>query len=423
MIRISTQAKVGAKLLVAAASLSWLLVSCGDGQNLNSYLVAENEDQAVDHLVDRATYYFDRGELDTAAQYANRAHAINPTNEEAVLIKGYINLSEAGVGVFQLTKKLMDLGNDSEGAASLFMNAAESSSDASGFLSKLGTLVGDKSELEKIKGTERVGSGLFQSLNYKPPLKATESRTKEVTVITKTNEALRAVCPLVHRDAKVLDTDTSHGDVRHEQDYCQGSDRATQSSARVHFIWSLAHLMEGTAFNLVLVPALTTLEKQAAVASLKPGERTDAGVEVNVAGSIGAFTTLATAIDDILPSGADSQNSMLSGMLNDLDATAKGFGQIPGIPDSMVNKLTESINSFRSKQNQFANAGKNAGASSLKDQLLSKVGTAVSKYIKTPPPGATLTPQQETEACEALAAISPIELAAAKAAGKCGGTP
>lgn len=417
MFRKSANNSALAKSLGVGALLSALLIGCGEGQNFNKYLIAENEDQAVDHLVDRATYYFDRGELELAASYADKAHAINATNEEAVLIKGYINLSQAGAGIFQLTKKLMDLGNDSEGAASLMLNAAESSTDASGFLSKLGGLVGDESTLDAIKGPEKVGSGAFIKLNYHPPLPANESRSKNVQVIDKTNEALKVICPLVNSGAKVLDTATAFGDERHEADFCSASTRPTESSARIHFIWSLAHLMEGTAFNLVLVPALTTLEKQAAAASVKPGERTETGVTMNIADSVAAFAALVTAIDDILPSGTGAQNSMLNGMLNDLDATAKGFAQIPGIPDKMVSKLTESIASFRNKQSQFANAGKNAGASSLKDQLLGKVSSKVSEYIENPPAG--ITPTQTADACSSLKSISPTEHAALVASGKC----
>lgn len=417
MFRKSANNTALVKSLGIGALFSALLIGCGEGQNFNKYLIAENEDQAVDHLVDRATYHFDRGELELAASYADKAHGINPTNEEAVLVKGYINLSQAGAGIFQLTKKLMDLGNDSEGAASLMLNTAESSSDASGFLSKLGGLIGDDSTLDAIKGPEKVGEGVFFKLNYHPPLPANESRSKEVQLIDKTNEALKVICPLVNSGAKVLATDSAFGDERHEADYCAQSSRETDSSARVHFIWSLAHLMEGTAFNLVLVPALTTLEKQAAAASVKPGERTEEGVIVNAGGSIAAFAALVTAVDDILPSGTGAQNSMLNGMLNDLDATAKGFAQIPGIPDKMVSKLTDSIDSFRKKQSQFANAGQNAGASSLKDQLLGKVSSSVSKYIKDPPDGVTAA--QTTEACTSLKSISPTEHQALVTSGKC----
>lgn len=415
MFRNSANALV--KGLGVFGLLSGLLISCGDGQNFNTFLIADNEDQAVDHLVDRATYHFDRGELDKASLYADKAHAINPSNEEAVLIKGYISLSQAGAGIFELTKKLMDLGDDSSGAASLMLNTAESANDATSFLSQLGGLVGDQDALNKIKGPEKVGTGAFVKLNYRPPLPASESRTKQVQVIDKTNEALTVICPLVNSGAKVLGNANAFGDVRHEADFCAQASRESLSSARIHFIWSLAHLMEGTAFNLVLVPALTTLEKQAAAASVKPGEVTENGVTMNIPDSVAAFADLVTAIDDILPSGSGAEHSMLNGMLNDLDATAKGFAQIPGIPDEMVSKLTEAIDSFRSKQSQFANAGQNAGASSLKDQLLGTVSSKVSEYISDPPPG--MTPAQTTDACASLKSISPTQHAALVASGKC----
>lgn len=412
---IVARGKIACAGLVAMASVT-MLVSCGEGQNLNQFLIAGNEDKAVDHLVDRANYHFDKGELQLASEYADKALAINPTNEEVVLTKGYISLSEAGVGIFQLSKKLIDLGDDTEGAASLLFHAEDSSTDASAFLSKMGTLIGDEDELDKIKGDEVIGTGLFQNLNYQPPLPADESRRKEVTVIDKTNEALSTICPLVAVEAKVLETDTAFGDLRHETDGCAQSSRPTQSLARVHFIWALSHLMEATAFNLVLVPALNTLESQATAASTEPGETAN-NQTVTIEKSIAAFTTLADAIEDILPSGADAQNSMLNGMLNDLDATARGFAQIPGIPPEMGETIGNAIAGFRAKQNQFASAGKNAGASSLKDQLLGTVTSKLSDYIKNPP--ADMTDADKEQACDALASFSGPELASLQELNAC----
>lgn len=401
---------------VGVVSLSAVLVGCGDGQNLNQFLIAGNEDKAVDHLVDRATYHFDRGELDKANEYVDKAYAINPTNEEVVLAKGYISLSQAGVGIFQLSKKLIDLGDDSEAGTNLLLNSADSTDSASEFLSKLGTLIGDEKELDKIKGEEVVGSGLFNGLNYQPPLPADVSREKDVVVIDKTNEALLTICPLVSLTAKVLDSPTANGDTRHEADQCAQSSRSTKNPVQVHFIWALSHLMEATAFNLVLVPALNTLEAQASKASVEPGQGAG-GAAAAIEASIAAFDTLATAIDTILPSGPGAENSMLNGMLNDLDATARGFASIPGIPEDMGKKIGEAIAGFRAKQGHFASTGKSMGANSLKDHLVEKVSGKVANYIKNPPE--SMTTQQIEKACDALQNISPIELAALQELQKC----
>lgn len=412
---ITIESKIVAAI-IGFVSLSALLVGCGDGQNLNQFLIAGNEDKAVDHLVDRATYHFDRGDLVQANEYADKAYAINPSNEEVVLAKGYISLSQAGVGIFQLSRKLIDLGDDAEAGTSLLLNSADSTTDASGFLSKLGTLIGDEDELDKIKGDVVVGQGLFNGLDYHPPLPADESRTKDVTVIDKTNEALITVCPLVRTDAKVLDSANTNGDIRHEGDQCAQSSRSTKNPVQVHFVWALSHLMEATAFNLVLVPALNTLEQQATAASVEPGQ-TSGTATATIEASIAAFDTLATAIDTILPSGPGAENSMLNGMLNDLDATARGFASIPGIPDEMSKKISEAIAGFRAKQGHFANTGKAQSANSLKDQLVEKVSSKVSDYIKNPP--TPMTTAQVQQACDALADISPVELAALKELQKC----
>lgn len=409
----------------SAKNLVWfplftIFLNCSAETNLNKVFVAQNEDEAVDYLLSKATLYFDKGDFTKAEGYINKAFELNPANEEVAIAKGYINLSQAGVGIFELSQKLISLSDDDTSLTesnALFL-AAESSSSTTEFLEKLGTLITDQTEIEKLKGTEVEGVGLFSGLDYSPPLSSIESRLQGVTVVDKSNAAINVVCGFVNDDAKILGlTEDEVADPRHSTDVCPQALTPAKNNAKVHFIWALAHLMEATAFNLVVLPVLTTLESQAAYASKPPNTSLENDQVVTIAGSIEAFSTLAGTIDAVLPSGEGSENSMLLGMLNDLDATAKGFGQIAGIPKELISKLTESISSFRNSQSKFQKAGQFKGASSLKDQLVSKVSSSMKKYLENPPTGFDST--QKTDACKSLKSVSSTEYDVLVASGKC----
>ena len=350
--------------------------------NINSVLVTEDQENAIDQLLAEAQYEYDKGEFDAALAKAEKAHAIDTSYEASNVQLSYIYLAKSGIDIFNFAKKIIEQEKD------------EGTDKASQLFTTLSSVVGiDSNELSYLTSDEtRTLAGVDISL----PKSATEARVSASEIVANINKAISFLCPFVNDEAKLEGTsEDSLNDERHT--LCDSTEQPRGQSGKANFAWGLAHLGEALAFYSVLFfqeegQADSNLERGVAGLALidTPSEYAN------------QISALDDTIDAIFPTDAEaSANSMLNAMFNNLEATNRGFGAA-GAPDSFTSSISKAIVDIQSKTEQLNSSVANSKA--LKSKLTKGLSKKLAKQIDDLPEGGS--PEEVAEICSAFEEIN-----------------
>lgn len=412
-------------LILTFLTLSF--TNCSEDQNgFKDIFVDEGQKDAIDHILSEAQFEYDDGNYDEALKIADEVLAINPNNEEAILLKGYVYLAKGGIGTFELAEKLIDLSEDDDETNLRF--ASSSSNEAGDFLDDLGSLIADNEDIDKmyldpneidyentkIKGSE-YGDG-----NIKFPKKASIAR-EDANFLENINDAIEIICPFVNEAAKVItSTESSEIDDRHLTTKCPPYTGTKRSPGKIHFLWALAHLGEAIAFNYVIFPSVTTITNK--VTDIENDAPSQGQLNVTqLTKYINDIGELSAVVDAIFPTGETAEkDAMLTAIFNNLTAVGNGFGQMPGIPkevtesiDDALSKLKETKDSLKKKITDNAGSAESvSGASALKDQFFEDVAKKVGDKLEanTTELNKSGNETQKKEACDAYKSLTSVPI-------------
>ena len=274
------------------------------GCNVNTALITEKQEKAIDQLLAEAQYDYDKGNYDEALEKAEEALAIDDRFEATNIQLSYIYLAKSGIDIFNFATKIID------------QKKNEGSDKASQLFTTLSAVVGiDSQQLEYLSRDEsRTLSGVTIAL----PKSAPEARVSPSEIIGNINKAITHLCPFVDDSAK-LQGDDALSDDRHSACASTTADRG--QAGKANFAWGLAHLGEALAFYSVLFfqeDGQTNSNLERGVAGL---------AEINTPSEYAAqITALDATIDAIFPTDpVESADSMLNAMFTNLEATSRGF--------------------------------------------------------------------------------------------------
>ncbi len=357
------------------------LSGCGDTNFNEMLLVSEGQKKASDQLLLEARYSYDKGNLGKAMSLVDQADRINPYNEDTLVLKAYIYLSQAGLDAFSISKNLI--------AQSEKKSETTSSSDkTSESFSALGTLMNLTSDdLSKMGTPTPVASANNIVLYY--PFPAAEARAGGSATITSLNQAIATLCPLISDAAKSSD------DERH---VCDEGPYPIQRTAKSNFAWALAHLGEAIAFyTVVLYDDGNLVPNIQDVAS---------GIDRNdISKLVARVTTLQAAVNSIFPTGTDANKSMLNALFDDLDTTNRGFSAIAGIPASVTKSVSDTIENLRAQISKIGGSLDDASAQNeaLRNSLTKGLSTDLKSKIEA---STSLSNDDKIKACCAYRAIN-----------------
>lgn len=414
--------------LIVSVSLAVGLVSCGEGQNINSFFVAKGQKEAIDYLRFKSQAAYDKGDYEEALGFAKTAYDFNPSSEDTSVLLGYIHLSLAGIDTFQLARNMINLSKGVSCSAAATPTptptptptSAAAPSSAASTLSSLSCVIGmDENELSVLvldgnktktaTGTEVLGDSTlatFKSLPVKLPKNATDARLSASKTVANIASAITYICPFVNDAAKAA------GDIRHSAANCPPSTEIRRNGGKAHFLWSIAHLGEAIAFNSIVLygPSGTPNIINRATAMSATGASA-----LGISAFLATIVEFSNVMEVILPStGTDS---MLNAMFNDLNATAGGFGQIAGIPDSVTKSIKDSIAALQATVTKGGDAASQAknNNSALKAQFTATAAkTLDTKITALAAADPAKFAAQKTEICAAYKTIATADAAACK---------
>jgi tetratricopeptide (TPR) repeat protein len=370
--------------------LSLGIYGCGSSTNLNQLWLGSED--GVDTLIVECRVAYDQGDFDLAEEKCEKAVEINPDNEDANILMGYVNLSRGGIDPFRLARELISISDSGkDDGASLQGDddddgeATDSASDASSTLQSLGNLINLSdadiaslsSKLEQcaegVASTDEapcLTTDLFLETPVFQPKTITGEVRASVEVLDYMSKAIEKVCGYVSPSVKV------EGDTRHT---CERSELAT-NNAKGHFLWAFAHLTEALVFQTVLLYSSAEPDPETG----KQTSNFQAGAN-NLNEFDGGLTDFAARIDD-MKTATDTvfniagEGSMIDTTLSALDAVNKAFGVLSGLPEKITSRITGAMSKIRETGEKLG-GGESGDSKALKGQMTDKTGKVVKKKI------------------------------------------
>lgn len=416
-------------------SLAFLLSlwGCGEDQNFNQIFVDDGQKKAFDHLLATAQTKYDKGNYSEAADLAQQVVNKDGENEDAIVMLGYSKMAMAGADIINIAKNLVDQnagthiceGGEMKEVDSSTTSTATSDAENNPLEQLLcafnvtdeqkALLILDNNESTDADGNVVVkgesDNTLFTDYPVDLPKLAGDARESGNAAITKINEVITLVCPFVKESAKVLVANgNDEDDARH---LCTASTRPRHASAKVAFIWAVAHLVEAVWFNTIVVNDVDMLSQrvEALEGSLALNTTT------NISQYLGGLAEMVDVLDVVMPSTSNASNpSMMNAMINNLYATVAAFTAVDGMPSSVTSSLDGFLTKIKASANKVkdstSSASSNTGASTagLKEQLNDGLAKELETQITNNK--SDFSAEELSQACEAYDSFSSEEISA-----------
>lgn len=371
--------------LAVYLSSALIFSGCGAGSNLFGLTVPPLHQESFEHRLAMAQAAYDAGELQTAKGNIDKAFQLDPNSERASLLYGFVYLSLAGADPFSLARR-MSAEDDDEG------EGAEESSTTSE-LSKLEAAVG-------LTENEKLELGTLDNSDVDLPVLIPLCAEKARAVSEKLGflaQAVYAACPFVSDSARMV------MEPRHR---CAPTKLHVNNSSKAHFLWAFAHLAEALAFNSVL--NYGTMSGEASNLQKRVEKIKTMSVETpkQLTEFLASVDALGDTVSAVLPVGGncstDYPTSMLVGTLNDMLAVSAAFGELAGMPPSIVSGIKKSMAKI------ITLSGNSAKIDTLKADVTKKMGsTLAEKFDALDADGEGVTEDQRLRLCSSFATISP----------------
>lgn len=375
------------KVAINAIFLTLISIGCGTGTNLNKLLYVDKEDEKrLDHLLSDAQLAYDNGEYQEALNLLEKAEKQTSNSERVIQLKAFSQLAVGGFDPLSLIGKIV---TQTEKKSS-------SSNDTGDILSSLSSILEISTEdLEKL-GTKNEQSdndilkGLTIFLPKNPGSHLTSGSPRyEVKALSQLNKAIATICPLINPE--LLKTDGTISMDRYKCDSFQGS---SAFSAQAYVLFSLAHLIETLAFNIVLLYSSDSGDSSESNAQansnifkrIKKVEET--GKQDLSLSSLTAYTEAITEVVGNVGSIFDTQEgTMLYETMANLRKTVSAFTYIEGIPSSFTKQVEKALTKIEEAAQQAGSTVNNISgetgilAQKLGDKIVTKLNSQVDTFF------------------------------------------
>jgi hypothetical protein len=386
--------------ILALAFAAALFNACGSDSNIWAYITSDDDKKSVDAAIASGKAAYDRNQLDVALKHATVAYNLDPLNEEAALLYGFVNLSLAKADPISLAAKMAgDKESEESGEASAELAEGENSS--SGSLDQLKTALGLTDE-------DIVALGTLDETDPEIPVlipKCVEDAREGLDALNHLDEAVRAICPFVGETARL------EVDVRHN---CEATTIERRFPYKSSFLWAFTHLAEALAFYSVLTygnidPEGKKTNLELRVAKIQQNTVTDLAA---LPAFIENLESLERTVSSILPVGGacspDFPTAQLQQTVNNLLTVTAAFADIPQIPESIKNSITDATKKITDIQGGTAGDGKLAQAKALKGDFTKKLAGPLAQKIDalSTSQAENISPEQAVKLCESFDSIA-----------------
>jgi len=354
--------------ILLLVSTMLLTNGCGTDSNINGFLFVPKNEKALDSLLARAQYAYDRGEFSEAKKYSERAYQLSPESERAAIQLGYVYLALAGIDSFQIARSLIDDDDEETKQETEEENTPRPSRNAASTLAEFSSILGiSESDVLVLGDMQNSEQEAFSDFPVIYPFSSKVSRQESgLENLLYLERAVSVVCPFVDREV------LQPNDYRHQGESCRETQYARLNRAKSHFLWAFSHLADAVAFNRVVL--FTSDDRDKANLELRSQVIDDVDVVtyLNLAGE------LASDLDNIM--NVSDPDSALNAVLNSLSASEQALLRLEGLTPSATVKLARALDSIRNPLVPPPDT-ENPEAAVLKGQLNRQVSGELAKKI------------------------------------------
>ncbi len=396
-------------LLIAFVMMQFVS-SCGTA-NVNKLF--GSKDDSYSALLERAQLAYDEGDFALAEELANKAYGRSSNNGDAGILLGNIYLSQAGVDIFQVVRKLSTLSGSNSGSSSSASKCSSSSSSgasSSNALGQLSCLLLNLTDADKAAlGSEKSYPGLSSIGITKVyvPSEVNDTLRANVKTLGALDKGIRKLCPFVSRSLVL----SQSIDERHlSATICPDQTGTSFSSPKAHISFALLHLIEALIFQQgVLVDGV------ASSGSSYTGVQTvSTKISTATFSSAASLATTLTEFKSVVDASFDTTNakSQLALALNGLIMVSQSF-EAAGVPSSVTSVITSQLTKLKQTASTLKTSAGGTGSDStyqaqaLKGQMNEAYAKALATKINsqcTAPN--TCTAEEKTSLCASYSSIS-----------------
>ncbi len=395
-------------LIAVVAGLATSMQSCGTA-NVNKLFGSTDDSYAA--LLQRAQLAYDEGDFSLAEELANKAYARSSNNGDAGVLLGNIYLSQAGIDIFQVVRKLSALSGSGSGSTTSSTCSSSSSSGGTGASNPLGQL---SCLLLNLTDADKAALGAEQSFpglnsvgitKVYVPSEVNDTLRANVKTLAALDKGIRKLCPFVSRSLVL----SQSIDERHtSKSICPDQTNTAYNGAKVHISFALLHLIEALVFQQgVLIDGVASNSGYTGVQTvstkISSANFTSATDLVN---ALSSFKTIVDASFD-----TSNTKSQLALALNGLIMVSQSF-EAAGMPSSVTSIITSQLTKLKQMASTLKTSAGGTGSDStyqaqaLKGQMNEAYAKAMAAKINTQCPTAGSCAAEKTNLCTNYASIS-----------------
>lgn len=368
--------------VIFGLSLLSTLTGCGTA-NVNKLF--GSKDDSYSAVLQRAQLAYDEGDFSLAEELANKAYSRSSNNGDAGVLLGNIYLSQAGIDIFQVVRKLSTLSGSGSGASSSTCSTSSGGNTSSNSLGQLSCLLLNLTDEDKAAlGTDKAFPNLASLgiTNVYVPSDVDDTLRANVKTLGALDKGIKKLCPFVNRSLVL----SQSIDERHKSaDICPDRTSTSYSSPKVHISFALLHLIEALVFQQgVLIDGVANSSSRTGVQTVSSKISTT---------SFASATALASALTDfktIVDASFDTTNpkSQLALALNGLIMVSQSF-EAAGVPSSVTSVITTQLTKLKQTASTLKTAAGGTGSDStyqaqaLKGQMNEAYAKALASKINT----------------------------------------
>lgn len=399
------------KLLSIHVIMTSMIVMTGCGTaNVNKLFGSSDESYSA--LLQRAQLAYDEGEFTLAEELANKAYARSSNNGDAGVLLGNIYLSQAGIDIFQVVRKLSTLSGSNSGSSttsSCSSSASSGGTSSSNPLGQLSCLLLNLTDADKAAlGSEQTFAGLSSigiSKVYVPSA-VDDTLRSNVKTLAALDKGIRKLCPFVSRSLVL----SQSIDERHTSaTICPDQTSTAFNGAKVHISFALLHLIEALVFQQgVLIDGVSNASSYTGVQTVST--KISGATFTSATDLASALTSFKTIVDQSFDTS--NPKSQLALALNGLIMVSQSF-EAAGMPSSVTSVITTQLTKLKQTASTLKTSAGGTGSDStyqaqaLKGQMNETYAKAMAAKINSQcSPPKTCSDAEKAALCSNYTSIS-----------------
>lgn len=389
-----------------------MVVSCGTA-NINK--IFGSEDNSYAGLLFRAEQAYDLGDFSEAETLALKAYERSENNGDAGVLLANVYLSQAGIDIFQIVRKLATLSSSKTQTPSSQNDGCTASGQgnqsASNLLSELSCKLLNLTTADKaaLGGNQSFpGLASIGVTEVYIPNEVSDTLRSSVSTLSYIDKAVRKLCPFIsHTSVLSQSIDDRHT----SSSICPDRTSSEFNLAKAHISFAFLNLVEALVYQQgLLIDGVSSASSGYTGVSTVSSKMSQA--TVSTPADITNFATAMTSFKTIIETAFDTTNpkSQIALALNGFIMVSQSF-EAAGVPSTVTSVVTKQLTKLKETASTLKGSASctddtKCQSQALKGQMNEKAAKTLAAKINTACANPATCASQKTSLCDSFSGIS-----------------